>query len=66
MCVLCRMIQKEQLSIREIAKAYREVSQIDPDHDREILELLEEKNKFEEVFDHLFEMEYYRRHGNGD
>lgn len=55
MCILCRMIQKEMLNPREIVQAYIEISSTDPDHEKEILDLIEQKGQLEEVQDLLLE-----------
>lgn len=68
MCILCRMIQKEMLTNKEIARVYVEIANTEPGHDREILELIQNIGRKEEVMDILIDMSNNSiyEHGNGD
>lgn len=64
MCLLCVEIIKGNMTVPEIARAYVEMSTDETDHDREILNVIQEQGKFEEVFEVLTNQKY--DHGNGD
>lgn len=68
MCQLCWMIQKEMLTKKEIARAYVEVANTIPGHDKEILELIQDQGMKDDVMDILIDMSNNSmyEHGNGD
>ncbi len=54
MCLLCVEIQKGQMTIREVTRAYTEIK-IPREHEAELLKVIEEKYDFEELFKLLVE-----------
>lgn len=61
MCVLCAEIQKDRLTVREIARNYREITDVESDHWVEILVELEKKGLTEKVAEELTEL--YKKDG---
>jgi hypothetical protein len=61
MCVLCAEIQKDRLTVREIARNYREITDVESDHWVEILVELEKKGLTEKVAEELSEL--YKKDG---
>lgn len=59
MCLLCVEIIKGNMTVPEIARAYIEMATNKTDHDREILELIQEKDPEGEVLDELINLAYH-------